>query len=129
MSRSGKWILGIAGLLVVLFIAWKVAGSKKKVEKVAIGKAVKRSIVESVSTNGKIYPETQVTISPDFSGQVTELRVAEGDTIKKGQVLASINNRGSITSPINGVVLTLKVKKGESVTGNSFSIGTEMMII
>jgi HlyD family secretion protein len=44
-------------------------------------------------------------------------------------VLATINNRGSIEASINGIVLSLKVKKGESVTGNSFSVGTEMMTI
>jgi HlyD family secretion protein len=49
--------------------------------------------------------------------------------VKKGKILATINNRTNVTSPIDGVVLSLKVKKGESVTGNSFSIGTAMMII
>ena len=129
MSKTWKWILIIAGLLAIIFIAWGLIGGQKKTEKVATGKAVKRTITESVHTNGKINPENQVTISPDFSGQVTELNVEEGDTVKKGEILARINNRTAVESPINGIVLALKVKKGESVTGNSFSIGTEMMII
>lgn len=129
MGKSGKWILIIVGLLTFLFIAWKMVGSKKKIEKVATSKAIRRTIIESVNSSGKIYPETQVTISPDFSGQVTSLNVKEGDTVRKGAALASINNRTTITSPIDGIVLSLKVKKGESVTGNNFSIGTVMMII
>jgi len=104
-------------------------GRAAPTEKVATEKALKRTIIESVSTSGKIYPETEVKVSPDFSGQVTELKVAEGDQVKKGQVLARINNRSSIEAPIDGVVLALKVKKGESVTGNSFSVGTEMMLV
>src|SRR5688572_8537727 len=130
MSKTWKWILIIVGLLaVIIIIPLRLINSQKKTVKVATGRAIKRTIIESVQTNGKIYPENQVTISPDFSGQVTELNVAEGDTVKKGEILARINNRTAVESPINGIVLALKVKKGESVTGNSFSIGTEMMII
>jgi len=38
----------------------------------------------------KIYPEIEVKVSPDISGEITELNVQEGDTVKKGQVLARI---------------------------------------
>lgn len=128
MSRSMKWI--IAGLIVLAGIIYiiKKKNSGNKTEKVAVEKAEKRTIVETVSTSGKIYPETEIRVSPDYSGQIKELRVAEGDTVKKGQVLARINDR-SIEATIDGVVLSLKVKKGESVTGNSFSIGTEIMTL
>ncbi len=129
MSKSLKWTLLIVGVVAAAFIIRKMAGSKSKIEKVATEKAARRTIIESVSTSGKIYPETEVKVSPDFSGQVTELKVAEGDKVKKGQVLARINDRSSIEAPIDGVVLSLKVKKGESVTGNSFSVGTEMMTV
>ena len=129
MSRTMKWILGI---IVVIAGLWFFLGRKGKgssTEKVAVEKSARRTIIETVSTSGKIYPETEIRVSPDFSGQVTELRVAEGDSVKKGQVLARINDRSSIEASINGVVLSLKVKKGESVTGNSFSIGTEIMTL
>jgi len=129
MRKSWKWILAI---IIVLAGAWVILKKKNKgsgVEKVSIEKATKRTIIESVSTSGKIYPETEIRVSPDYSGQITELRVAEGDTVKKGQVLARVSDRGNIESSIDGIVLSLKVKKGESVTGNSFSIGTEFMTI
>ena len=129
MNKLLKWTLVILAILAVVFIAIRMKGGNSKVEKVATERAAKRTIIESVSTSGKIYPETEVKVSPDFSGQVTELKVAEGDHVKKGQVLANINNRSSIEAPIEGVVLSLKVKKGESVTGNNFSVGTEMMMI
>ncbi len=129
MNRTLKWTLLIVAILAVVFIVLRMKGGSSKIEKVATEKAAKRTIIESVSTSGKIYPETEVKVSPDFSGQVTELKVAEGENVKKGQVLARINNRSSIEAPIDGVVLSLKVKKGESVTGNSFSVGTEMMLV
>ena len=129
MSKSLKWILLIVALLTVIFLVFRRKGGGAKIENVATEKAIKRTIIESVSTSGKIYPETEVKVSPDFSGQVTELKVSEGDKVKKGQILARINNRSSIEAPIDGVVLSLKVKKGESVTGNSFSVGTEMMMV
>ncbi len=129
MSKTLKWTLLIVAILAVVLIVFRMKDGSSKIEKVATEKAAKRTIIESVSTSGKIYPETEVKVSPDFSGQVTELKVAEGDNVKKGQVLARINNRSTIEAPIDGVVLSLKVKKGESVTGNSFSVGTEMMMV
>jgi HlyD family secretion protein len=129
MNKTWKWVLLAIAMLAVIIIIFRMRSTQSKTVKVATEKAARRTIVESVSTSGKIYPETEVKVSPDFSGQVTELKVAEGDKVKKGQMLASINNRSAIEAPIDGVVLSLKVKKGESVTGNSFSVGTEMMIV
>ncbi|MDP9230619.1 MAG: efflux RND transporter periplasmic adaptor subunit, partial [Bacteroidota bacterium] len=37
-----------------------------------------------------VYPEIEVKISPDISGEITELNVQEGESVKKGQVLARI---------------------------------------
>ena len=53
-------------------------------------KAQKRTIIEVVNASGKIYPEIEVKVSPDISGEITQLTVQEGDTVKKGQLLARI---------------------------------------
>ncbi|MEI9955089.1 MAG: biotin/lipoyl-binding protein [Ferruginibacter sp.] len=58
--------------------------------KVTSEKVQKRNITEIVNASGKIYPEVEVKISPDISGEITELNVQEGDTVKKGQILARI---------------------------------------
>ena len=71
MNKSLKWTLVILAILAVVFIAIRMKGGNSKVEKVATERAAKRTIIESVSTSGKIYPETEVKVSPDFSGQVT----------------------------------------------------------
>jgi HlyD family secretion protein len=58
--------------------------------KVAIDKVAPRNITEIVSASGKIYPEIEVKVSSDVSGEITNLYVQEGDTVRKGQVLARI---------------------------------------
>ena len=59
--------------------------------KVTAEKVQKRTITEIVNASGKIYPEDEVKVSPDISGVITELTVQEGDTVKRGQLLARID--------------------------------------
>jgi HlyD family secretion protein len=92
MSKTVKWILIGSISLVVLLIVLKAAGAFGKEEgiKVTAEKVQRRTITETVNASGKIYPEIEVKVSPDISGEITELNVQEGDTVKKGQVLARI---------------------------------------
>lgn len=91
MNKTLKWILIVVGVLMVVFVGAKMlGGSSKNGIKVSAEKAQKRTIVETVTASGKIYPEIEVKISPDISGEITELNVQEGDSVKKGQVLARI---------------------------------------
>jgi len=82
----------LAGLLVLLIIFAAVKARKKpKGEEVEIEKVERRDIREVVSASGKIFPETEVKISSDVSGEIVELYVDEGDSVKAGQVLARID--------------------------------------
>src|SRR5881392_2150213 len=92
MSKSLKWILISLGILVVILVALSKTGAFGKDEglKVTAEKVQKRTITEIVNASGKIYPEVEVKVSPDISGEITELTVQEGDSVKKGQVLARI---------------------------------------
>ena len=92
MSKSLKWILISLGVLVVLLVVLSKTGAFGKDEglKVTAEKVQRRTITEIVNASGKIYPEVEVKISPDISGEITELTVQEGDTVKKGQILARI---------------------------------------
>lgn len=58
--------------------------------KVAVETGIEREIVEVITANGKIQPETEVAISPDVSGEIVDLVVKEGDEVKKGQYLLKI---------------------------------------
>ncbi len=92
MNKTTKWILLIVGILLVVMVVLAKTGVFGKDEgiKVTAEKAQRRTIIEVVSASGKIYPEIEVKVSPDISGEITELTVAEGDTVKKGQLLARI---------------------------------------
>jgi HlyD family secretion protein len=92
-----KKIIWIVIIVVVVALIGGIIAKKKGLigkpdeTKVATEKVTKRTIVEVVSANGKIAPESEVKLSPDVSGEIIELYVKEGDLIKSGQLLAKIN--------------------------------------
>jgi HlyD family secretion protein len=91
MNKKVKRILIGVGILVAVFVVFKMmSGGKKGDVIVSTEKVSRRTIIETVNASGKIYPEVEVKISPDISGEITELNVAEGDSVIRGQVLARI---------------------------------------
>ena len=92
MNKKLKWIIIILVALVVVLIVLSKTGVFGKDEgiKVTAEKAANRTITEVVTASGKIYPEVEVKISSDISGEIVELNVAEGDTVKKGEVLCKV---------------------------------------
>ncbi len=83
----------ITGVLILFLVIAKSAGwiGKKEGTKVSVAKADLKTIVETVSANGKIQPEVEVKISSDVSGEVKQLFVKEGDSVIAGQLLAVID--------------------------------------
>ncbi len=91
MSKRWQKILIISGAVLALAFLIVVNMNKGKgALSVTAEKAASRSITETVTASGQIYPEYEVKISPDISGEVTELTVAEGDSVTRGQVLARV---------------------------------------
>lgn len=82
--------MGITALLLVVFAIIKSKSKPRGIE-VSIEKVAKRNIVETVTASGKIYPEKEIKISSDVSGEVVELYVKEGDSVRTGQILARVN--------------------------------------
>jgi HlyD family secretion protein len=93
---KNKKILKILVLVVILLIIFAIIGKKAgwfgkaATVKVAVENAEKRTIVETITANGKIQPEKEVKITPDVSGEIVELTVKEGDRVEKGQLLLRI---------------------------------------
>lgn len=83
-------ILSVVIVALIGFAIWK-NSSKPTGEKVAVEKAEKRTIKEIVSASGKVFPQTEVKISSDVSGEIVELYVEEGDSVVSGQTLAKID--------------------------------------
>ena len=87
-----KILLPIVVVLIIFAVIGKKAGwfGKALTLKVAVENAEKRTIVETITANGKIQPEKEVKISPDVSGEIVELTVKEGYHVEKGQLLLRI---------------------------------------
>ncbi|MEO8762811.1 MAG: efflux RND transporter periplasmic adaptor subunit [Ginsengibacter sp.] len=123
MNKTLKWIIfSLIGLIVLLVILRK-AGLLGKDEgvKVTAEKASMRTIVETVNASGKIYPEIEVKMSPDISGEIVELKVEEGDSVKKGQVLARIY--GDIYATQRDQAAAIVSQQQAQVANASASIG------
>src|SRR6185503_16053351 len=93
MKKKAIWIIVGFVVLIILLVLLKKGGVLGKDEgiKVSAEKATRRDITEIVTASGKIYPEKEVKISPDISGEVVDLKVTqEGDSVHKGQELARI---------------------------------------
>jgi HlyD family secretion protein len=89
--RRKRYILfGSAGLLLVLIAGFVIASKREKPIPVTTEKAVRRTIVQSVSATGKIQPEVEVKISPEVAGEIIELPVEDGMQVKKGDLLVKI---------------------------------------
>ena len=87
-----KPILIAVGIIIALLVVAKLTGliGGKKAEKVTVEKAAERKVIETVTASGKVQPETEVKLSSEVSGEVTELLVKEGDVVKKGQLLCKV---------------------------------------
>ncbi|MBC6490968.1 efflux RND transporter periplasmic adaptor subunit [Flavihumibacter stibioxidans] len=92
MNKKLVWIIVGVVVLVGGLFGLKQAGVIGKDEgiKVTAEKVEKRTIIETVNASGKVYPEVEVKVSSDISGEIIELTVEEGDSVRKGQVLARI---------------------------------------
>lgn len=91
--KTGQWLALAVGLLVILALIGKKAGwiGQGEITKIAAEKAEARTIIESVLANGKIQPEIEVKLSSEISGEIIGLYVKEGDSVRKGQLLAKVN--------------------------------------
>jgi len=89
---STKKIIIILSIVIVLLLVFvKLKGGKNKGTKIAVETVSLQNIKEEVSASGTIYPENEVKISSDISGEIIDLLVKEGDQVKKGQLLVKIN--------------------------------------
>ena len=83
------WIIGICIVALFAVIGFKFFKGENPIE-VTTEKASMRSIIETVSANGKIQPEAELKITSDVSGEVVEMFVKEGEQVKKGKLLCRI---------------------------------------
>ena len=83
-------ILIASGIIILATIFAIKSCTNSSAIQVTTEKVLKRTIVETVSANGKIQPEVQLKMSSDVSGEIVDMLVKEGDHVKKGDLLFKI---------------------------------------
>jgi HlyD family secretion protein len=90
-SNLKWWILGGVVLLVGLVIVAKMSNrGQDQLTAVTVDKAFVKTITQIVTATGKVQPEVEVKISPEVAGEIIELPLKEGATVKKGDLLMKI---------------------------------------
>lgn len=116
-----KWIwilLVVAAVAAAVAVGGKKMGwfGKNDIPEVEIASVKRADITEKVSASGKVQPEVEVKISADVSGEIIELAVKEGDSVKKGQLLFRIrpDNYQSLLDRARASVNTAKASLSQS---------------
>ena len=94
-QKSNKiiyWLIGGLLVIILLLVVGRSAGwiGKPKEMEVELAKVKRVTIVEKVSASGTVQPVTEVKIAPEVSGEIIDLLVEEGDSVKRGQLLVKI---------------------------------------
>src|ERR1700733_9354001 len=93
MKTWKKVLIGLgAALVLIVIVSVTVYQSRKNLVTVQTGKVQKQNLASIVSASGEIKPKTYVNIGANAFGKIIRLHVKEGDRVKKGQLLAQLEN-------------------------------------
>src|SRR5450755_3524623 len=109
--------LGIA-LVLVIIAAVTVYQSQKNLVTVQTGKVQKQNLASVVSASGEIKPKTYVNIGANAFGKIIKLHVKEGDHVKKGQLLAQLENVQS-SADVNATRASVQAAETDSVAADA----------
>src|ERR1700756_2116479 len=119
MSTWKKIAIG-AGVAVLLaaIVGFTVYQSHKNVVTVQTGKTQRIDLTSVVSASGEIKPKTYVNIGANAFGKITRLYVKDGDLVKKGQMLAQLENVQS-SADVNANEASLDVAKTDAIASEA----------
>jgi HlyD family secretion protein len=90
-SRRNRYIIiAVVGLIAVGIGGSMIAGKREKPIPIVTEKAIRKTIIQTVSATGKVQPQIEVKISPEVAGEIIELPVEDGKPVKKGDLLLRI---------------------------------------
>ncbi len=119
MSTGKKIGIGIGvGIAVLAIAGFAVHQSRKGVVTVQTGKAQRLDLASIVSASGEIKPKTYVNIGANAFGKITRLYVKEGDRVKKGQLLAQLENVQS-SADVNATQAGLEAARTDAVAADA----------
>ena len=94
MKRRTKIIITIVALVLIGGIVYaSIRSQKKEGTPVTFAKVERQDLVSKVSANGQIDAQRKVDLSANVMGQIINLAVREGDTVKKGDFLLQIDQK------------------------------------
>ena len=131
LKKKKVWIpISISIIIAVWYFIFK--SDSEKVIYVDAEKVELRNIVQKVNASGKIQPEEAVQITSTITGWITEITVVEGDTVKPGQHLISIDEK-QIRPTYNNAVSQVKsseanLKKVKAQMDRTISLFSEKLI-
>jgi HlyD family secretion protein len=91
---SGKKIALIAGAVIIVaaVVTGFILHSRASIVTVSTAKVVREDLLSVVSGTGQIKPKTYVNVGATAFGRITHLNVKEGDHVRHGDVLATVEN-------------------------------------
>jgi HlyD family secretion protein len=105
--------LGLSGI-----VGFTVYQSRKNVVTVQTGKSQRMDLASVVSASGEVKPKTYVNIGANAFGKITKLFVKEGDRVKKGQLLAQLENVQS-AADVNATRAALEAAETDAVAADA----------
>lgn len=118
-NKRKWWLISLITVVIILIVIAYIKGRQRpKGIGVTTELVTTRDIKEVVTASGKIFPENEVKISSDVSGEIIGLYVKEGDTVKAGQLLAKINPDSYLPSVRRGQA-TVKGSRAQELASQS----------
>jgi HlyD family secretion protein len=108
---------GVAVLLAII-VGFTVHQSSKNVVTVQTGKVQRQDLATVVSASGEIKPKTYVNVGANAFGKITHLYVKEGDHVKKGQLLAQLENVQS-SADVNATEASLQAAQTDALAAEA----------
>src|SRR5215470_8181967 len=119
MKTKKKVILIVLGIIVALaIVGFSVTQTQKSLVTVQTGKVMKQDIASFVTASGEIKPKLQVNVGANAFGRITRLFVKEGEHVKRGQILAQLENVQS-ASDVAAAKATLSSNETDAVAAEA----------
>lgn len=109
---------GVVVVVVLAIVGFSVQQSQKNVVEVQIGKVERRDLSSTVTASGEIKPKTFVNISANSFGRILKLYVHEGERVKRGQMLAQLENVQS-ASDVAAMRSSLEATRTDAVAADA----------
>jgi len=88
-----RWILiGAGAIFLIAIVAFNLAKNDTPSVSAKLGEVVSKSITSTITAPGRIRAVASVDISAEVPGRVVELKVAEGDSVKEGDLLLRLDD-------------------------------------